>query len=241
MSDSTNISGFFPPELKQFTVKLDDEKRKKYNRVAENIGYDNENYNNQELVEKIFSVAESKTTPKEVSLPDDIKKIRQLESEIEKIKTENSELKSSIESALTAIDSYQKNESSVLEQKEDEINSLKITYSEEISELKLQNAKLTAHIEVLENDYNDITTTKINLETKLSVKEKEIVVNMSNNEYNYLRGCFGSKTITEFFSKENISIENPQDILVKWFFRSVKLSKYPFTVPLERYVKSLKS
>ena len=213
---------FIEENEKKISLNITPERSKMYNRVAEKLGLD-EDYGKTEIFDKVFEVVEKKLTPKD-SLPSDIEKISQLELKLKAMTDEKNEalqlLHAEIEKTAKLIDENSK-------------------LTEKIRETLTENQTLIAQIEATEEQVTDIINES---NRKIHLKENQYLLNLSNVQELYLKETISNKKIKEFFADidktgklqkiipqlNQTDKENLPNIILAWFFYSVKLGKYPF-------------
>jgi len=213
---------FLDEDKVKVSITINPERRTKWNRIVERLGYD-EDFGMTEIFDKVFEYVEKKLTPKD-SLSTDLEKIKTLESQILSVKQEYSELLSNANKEYHDLSS----KTNLLVDENTELTN-------EIDRLKYQ-------IEATENETNNIIS-ESNQKVKLS--ENQIIVDLTDVQKEYLEKSISQKHIIDFVAKQNQSgklnriipildgnaKEKISKLLTAWFFYSTKIG-FP---PLENF------
>ncbi len=218
-----------------FTIKIDSDRMKKFNRVVDNLGIDSEEYNKTEIFEKVFEAAESKSKPKG-SLPEDLERIKELESLKESVQSENLAFKGANDVFENVINDLKI---------EKEHYEMRLTAADEAKQkLQSDNDDLRTALtesESLRNEEN--TNAHYQIVEAAKIPENVVVISLTEVQKAYLSDLIKLPRVHKFFKDENkdgkltpiipvlsdTSKESIGKMLIGWFFYSAKIERFPLT------------
>jgi len=240
-------------EQRKVSVNIDEDFKILFNRVAENMGYD-EDAGITDVVYRCFRRMDEKYKP-DISREEDLKKIKELSDELLK---NVSELKSVSEEKEKIFDVNRKLEVELKEKNDDFIK-----FKEKITELENsisvgtgQNLEQSDIIGKLQDENSRLESQIVEINEKIQkrvgLKENERIISFSKIQLLYLEKLIEDKKFRSFLIEANrkgtftglidVLPGDNTDILVaikSWLFYSAKLEKYPL-ISFDRFLKLLK-
>ncbi len=242
-------SGFLTTQ-KKVSFNVDEDFKKLFNRVADYLGLDEDNYGLTDVIHTVFKRIDQKFKPvinEESKLKSKIEQLTKelseakefsgkVEKELEYYTKENKEYESNIAELQQKIKEFESNNT--------DISELKQKYNEEFAELKAENTTLKQKIEIYEEQ----------LSGKIELSENQIILNLTDVQKDYLQELIKSKKFVLFLKEANkkgkfeeiikpLIAEEKEDTgraLLGWFFYSAKLNKYPL-IPFDKWFNKRKA
>lgn len=236
----SETSGFINTQ-KKLSVNIDADFKKLFNRVADKLGLDSEDYGITDVITTALKKIDEKFNPK-VSKKEDLLKIDELENDVK-----------ALEIQLKEIETIKKSSNNEIQNLENIIENLK----KELSENKASDEEsFKQYKELVEtNKKNEVTILQLQEQLKGRIKlyDNQIILTLSEYQLGYLLAIIKDKKFVNFLKAQNqngkldglieplIADQNTdiQNSLLGFFFYSAKLGKYPL-ISFNKWLKSNK-
>jgi vacuolar-type H+-ATPase subunit I/STV1 len=240
-------------DQKKVNFNTDEDFKILFNRVAENMGFD-EDAAITDVVYKCFRRMDEKYKP-DISRDEDIKKINELNETISELRDQMKSYEENYAKMVGQLDDF----NDQVKSKSELINELKkkIEELENIIEYgtgsNLEQSKKIGELEILISERDsEISDLNAKLQKRVGLKENERVISFTDIQIAYLNDLINDKKFRDFVKEANKKgtfdglIDtlggNAADIITalkSWMFYCAKLDKYPL-ISFDRFLKSLK-
>ena len=241
-------NGFITTQ-KKLSVNIDEDFKKLFNRVADYLGLDEDNYGITDVIQTTFKRIDEKFKPV-------INKESELKSKIEALTkelTETKEFSGKVEKELQ----YYAEENKKLSDNIGKLQEDNTVLSDKIKEYEANGeqsnekfAELLNQKAVLEQKLQDAVS---KLHGKVELNENQVILELTDVQKAYLLEIIKQRKFAEFLKEANKkgkfdtiikpliadSEEDTGRALLGWFFYSAKLNKYPL-IPFDKWIKTKK-
>ena len=241
-------------DQKKVNFNTDDDFKILFNRVAENMGFD-EDAAITDVVYKCFRRMDEKYKP-DISREEDIKKINELTETVSELREQLKSYEEKYAKVIEQLDDY----TDQVKSKTDLINDLKNKIEELENTIESGSGSSTEQLEkigeleiqISERD-SEISDLNAKLQKRVGLKDNERVISFTDIQLAYLDTLVQDKKFREFVKEANkkgtfdglIDTLDGNDAdmitaLKSWMFYCAKLDKYPL-ISFDRFLKSLKN